>query len=73
MTRTQILNVLYAVVCAVAALGAETDTIPFLPDAWKHYVTVAAVVALWLKSHWNLFINPNGTPAAQPYIREGRQ
>ena len=73
MTKTQILNVLYAIVCAVAVLGAETDTIPFMPDAWKHYVAAAAVIAMWLKSHWNLFINPNGTPAAEPYTPERKQ
>jgi len=73
MTKTQILNMLYAIVCAVAALGAETDSIPFVPDSWKHNVTAAAVAALWLKSHWNLFINPNGTPAAEPYTPERKQ
>ena len=51
MTKTQLLNAVYAIVCAVAALGAETDMIPFLPDAWKHYVAAAAVIAMWLKSH----------------------
>jgi len=28
---------------------------------------------MWLKSHWNLFINPNGTPATEPYTPEGKQ
>jgi len=73
VTKTQVFNFIYAIVCAVAALGAETDTIPFLPEAWRHYVTAAAVVAMWLKSHWNLFINPNGTPATEPYTPERKQ
>lgn len=75
MNRTQLLNVLYAIVCGVAALGAETDSIPFVPDRWKHYVAAASMAALWLKSHWNFSVNPNGTPASQPYAgtAEGQQ
>ncbi len=66
MTRTQITTFLYALVCAIAALGAETGTLP-VPESWKHYIAAAAVVAVWLKSHWNLFVNPDGTPASKPY------
>ncbi len=75
ITKTQIVNVAYAVVCGVAALGAETDSIPLLPDKWKHYVAAAGIAALWLKSHWNFSVNPNGTPASQPYSAsvEGQQ
>ena len=67
ITKTQLLNAAYAVVCGVAALGAETDSIPLLPDRWKHYVAMASMAAMWLKSHWNFSVNPNGTPASQPY------
>ncbi len=67
LTKTQVMNAAYAIVCGVAALGAETDSIPFVPDKWKHYVAAASMVALWLKSHWNFSVNPNGTPASQPY------
>ncbi len=75
ITKTQIVNVAYAIVCGVAALGAETDSIPLLPDKWKHYVAAAGIAALWLKSHWNFSVNPNGTPASQPYTApvEGQQ
>ncbi len=75
ITKTQIVNAAYAVVCGVAALGAETDSIPLLPDRWKHYVAAAGIAALWLKSHWNFSVNPNGTPASQPYTVtvEGQQ
>lgn len=73
VTKTQVLNLAYAIICAVAVLGSETSTVPFLPDAWKHYIAAAAVLALWLKGHWNLFINPDGTPAAAPYSKAGQQ
>lgn len=66
-TKTPIIHVLYALVCAVAVLGSETNMLPFVPDAWKHYVAGAGVAALWLKGHWNYFVNPDGTPAAAPY------
>jgi hypothetical protein len=67
ITKTQLVNAAYAVVCGVAALGAETDSIPCVPEKWKHHVAAASIVALWLKSHWNFSVNPNGTPASQPY------
>lgn len=69
MKLTQVLNIVYAVICAVAALGAETDTIPLLPDKYKHYVAGAALLAMWLKSHWNFWVNPDGTPASVSYLK----
>jgi len=66
MTKTQILNLIYGIVCALAALGSETGTLP-LPDAWKHKITMAALAALWLKGHWNYFTNPDGTSARVAY------
>ena len=69
MSKTQIINTVYGLICLVAALGAELGEIPFLPPRAKHYVAGASVVALWLKGHWNLFINPDGSPAAASYVK----
>jgi hypothetical protein len=68
--KTQLLNGVFGIVCAVASLSAETDMMPLLPDKWKHYVSGAAVVALWIKGHWNYWTNPNGTPATTAYVAQ---
>jgi len=59
LNKTQILNFLYALTCAVVALGAEVNTLP-MPASWRHTTVVAAIWALWLKSHWNFFVDPSG-------------
>lgn len=72
---TKILNILYYVVCAVALLGSELlsdgTLSQFIPKGWEHIIAVAAAAAMWLKSHWNLFTNPDGTPATTPYVAPG--
>lgn len=66
-----LLNILYYLICLVASLGAELASdgtlASFIPPKWAHLISVAAVGAGWLKSHWNYFKNPDGTPATQPY------
>jgi len=66
---TEVLNHVYYLVCLVVALFA---TIPptafdFLPASWKPYIIGVVVAAAWVKSHWNLFINPDGTSARTAY------
>ncbi len=62
---TVIENFLYYVVCVIVAMVATfpPNWANFIPAGVKPYVLGAVLIATWLKSHWNLFINPNGTPA----------
>jgi len=57
MNKTKWINSVYNIVCIIASLGAETKLLP-IPEAYKHYVSAIAMLAMWLKSHWNLFVDP---------------
>lgn len=59
---TKFLNHLYYAVCLLVAMLSELP-LDVLPENWKHKIAVVAVMAAWVKGHWNLFVNPNGTPA----------
>ena len=67
MTLTQFFNILYNLVCVVALFGSETEFLSIVPHQWHHQVAAVCGLAILIKSHWNLFINPNGSPAALPY------
>lgn len=69
---TKIVNHVYYLICLLIAVYAAlpASAIEILPTKWKPYLVGAALAAGWLKSHWNLFINPDGTPARTAYIEE---
>lgn len=67
MTLTQLKNVAFGIVSLVVAVTSETGFMNLVPDRYKHYIAAAAFIAMWIKGHWNLFINPNGTPAQVAY------
>ena len=71
MTRTQLLNNLYNVVCILCGIFAALPptVVDVLPTQVKPYIVGIAGVALWLKSHWNLFVNPDGTSATTAYVK----
>ena len=73
-TTTQILNNLYSLVCVLCAVWAEMPpaALDVLPAPWKHYVTVGAMAAMWIKGHYNLFISPNGAKLQQ-FVNVGSQ
>ncbi len=73
-TTTQILNNLYSLVCVLCAVWAEMPpaALDVLPAPWKHYVTVGAMAAMWIKGHYNLFITPNGAKLQQ-FVNVGSQ
>lgn len=70
VTKATISNIIFAIICAVVALSQETGFLQVLPDSWKHYVTLVAFGAMWLKSHWNYFVDSQGNvippPPTQP-------
>lgn len=70
MTTTQLLNHAYNVICVLLAVYAALPigALEVIPPAWKPYVVGTAGALLWIKSHWNLFVNPDGTDAKAPYI-----
>jgi flagellar motor component MotA len=65
---TKILNLLYYFVCLIVALGSELTSdgtlASFIPAKYAHMIMLAVLGAAWIKSHWNLFINPDGTKAS---------
>jgi len=50
-------NLFFSVLIAISILP------PYLPNRWKPYVGIASSLAMWIKSHRNLYFNPDGTPA----------
>lgn len=67
--NTKLFNHIYYLICSLAVL---ISTIPqefldVLPPKYKHIVGIVAALLMWIKSHWNLFVNPDGTPAAASY------
>jgi hypothetical protein len=54
-------NLLFALLIAISVL--PPDIVNVLPPKWKPYVGTASAAALWIKSHLNLYVNPDGTPA----------
>lgn len=77
MTVTQVLNHVYSIACLIVAIGAELLGDPLvsglLPHQVAHVLAVASVLALAVKNHKNLFINPDGTDAAKPYVRSDQE
>jgi hypothetical protein len=66
-----LLNHLFFFLCAgVGILSALPPSIvDFVPPTWKPYVVGAVLGAAWIKSHKNLFFNPDGTPAICAWIK----
>jgi hypothetical protein len=54
-------NLLFVLLIAISVL--PPDIVNVLPPKWKPYVGVGSALALWIKSHMNLYYNPDGTPA----------
>jgi len=44
-------------------VALPTDVVNVLPAEWKPYLAAAIISAGWIKSHMNLFINPDGSNA----------
>lgn len=70
VTRATVNNIAFAIVCAVVALSQETEFVSVIPAKYKHYVTLVAFFAVWLKSHWNYFVDPQGNPVPPPPIEQ---
>lgn len=72
LDRAVIKNHLVGICCLLVAAASEMppEIMAVLPPHWRHRVTIVALVILWLKSHWNLFINPDSTPAAVGYVNK---
>jgi hypothetical protein len=72
MTITVAFNHVYSLVCVLCAIFAALPptVIDVLPTQVKPYIVGIAGAALWLKSHWNLFVNPDGTPVSVAYRKE---
>lgn len=61
LTKTQVLNAVYFVVCALAALATYQGPLAQqIPPTLKPYIEALIVGAGWIKSHWNLFVTPTG-------------
>ena len=62
---TRYLNHAYNLAFAALALMAAlpTEILAVIPERYKPYVIAASALALWLKSHRNLFVNPDGSAA----------
>lgn len=62
---------IWNLVCALAAVLAEVAADPSLlglfPAKYAHLITVASLAVMWIRSHRNLFFNPDGSPAWQPW------
>lgn len=69
MTTTQIVNHIYYFVCLLAAVLSALP-IDLIPAELKPYIVTVSAVLMWIKSHWNLIVNPDGTPAEAPYIKK---
>ena len=69
-TWNSLYNLLFTLVAVLAAL--PPDVLNVLPGDWKPYVIGACGVAVWIKSHGNLFINPDGTPASVAYKEQAK-
>jgi hypothetical protein len=57
-------------ICALAAAGSELIADPTImglfPPKVAHVITAAALAAMWIRSHRNIFVNWNGSPASEP-------
>lgn len=71
LARNHIWNLLCVLIAVVAAL--PVDMALYLPPRFKPYVVAIIVVAMWIKSHRNYFVNPDGTPASIAYFKEPKQ
>lgn len=67
----KLLTTIWNLVCIAAAFGSELLADPqmlnLFPPKYAHAITLAALSAMWLRSHWNLLVNPDGTPASVAY------
>ena len=57
-------NSIYNIVCIACAVFAALPpgVVNVLPTQVKPYIVGIAGALLWLKSHWNIFVQPNGNP-----------
>jgi len=71
MTPTVFFNHVYYAVCLIVAIVATlpTDWSSLVPPQIKPYVVGGVLAAAWLKAHWNLFTNPDGTDAPPPVAK----
>jgi hypothetical protein len=57
-------------ICALAAAGSELiadqTIIGLFPPRIAHGITAVALVAIWIRSHKNIFVNWDGSPATDP-------
>jgi hypothetical protein len=46
------------------------DVVAILPPKWRPYIGGAVLLAVWVKGHRNLLINPDGTPALTAWVAD---
>ena len=58
-------HVFYAVFGILTLLSTPLppEVLDVLPTKWKSAIGVISVLAMYIRGHMNLFINPDGTPA----------
>lgn len=69
VTPTQIANHAWNGFWVVVGILAviPPHVVDIFPKDKRPYILGAVAAALWIKSHRNLFINPDGTPAQTSY------
>lgn len=62
---------IFNLICVIAALSSEVLADPSIaglfPAKWAHAITMVSLAAMWVRSHRNLFFNPDNSPAWQPW------
>lgn len=62
MAPAVLANHIYSIICVLCAVYAAIpqSAVQVIPAQWQPYVVGFFGVLMWLKSHWNLFISPQG-------------
>lgn len=72
MKNIKLLTTLWNLTCFVAAFGSEVMADPqmmgLFPPKYAHVITMVALVAMWLRGHWNILVNADGTPSTVAYV-----
>jgi len=67
----QLRNTIYNAICALAVLagGLPPELTAVIPANWRPWLLAVGAGCFWVKSHANLFVNPDGTPASVAYTK----
>ena len=60
-------NLICALAAVLAELAADPSLLGLFPAKYAHVITMASLAVMWIRSHRNLFFNPDGSPAWQPW------